>query len=51
MNIDSLTKSEGLLNDPLMFNAFSTMRQRVKDLKGKMNEKDWTIFHGKLVIE
>jgi len=50
LNMDAITKSEGLLNDPAMFAAFVTMRQRVKDLKSKLDEKDFTTLCGKLII-
>jgi len=51
LNIEGLMRSEGLLVDPTLFGAFATMRQRVKDLKSKMEEKDFLALKGRLVID
>jgi len=50
-NIEGLMRSEGLLVDPTLFGAFVTMRQRMKDLKSKMAEKDFLALKGRIVID
>jgi len=50
LNVEAIMKSEGLLGDPNMFNAFATMRSRVKNLQAKMNEADFDILRGKIVV-
>jgi len=51
LNVDALKKSEGLLFHPILFDAFTNMRQRVKDLKKKMNPKDFVVLQGRLAID
>jgi len=51
LNLEAIMRSEGLLSDPNMFAAFSTMRQRVKDLKSKLTPEEFNKLKGILVLE
>jgi len=51
LNLDSMTKSEGLLLDPKMHGLFTQMRTRVTSLKKKMDPKQFNEFKGKLIID
>jgi len=52
LGMEDVMKSEGMLADPAMFKAFTTIRERIRELKPpRMSERDFNRVRGKLIIE